>query len=333
MQRAYIKNIVSYFPEKIEENKIDRLTKRTGIHRRHIASDSENASDLAIKVAEKLFEKGVDKSKVDFILLCTQSPDYFLPTTACILQDKLGLKKEIGALDFNMGCSGYIYGLSLAKGLIETGQAKNILLLTAETYSKYIHPMDKTVRPLFGDAATATLIVAKEAEDEGIRGFVFGTDGSGYDKLIVPVGAMKYPYSTTTIKETTDDYGNTRSNANLYMNGAAISDFALEVVPKTVECILEKCQMNKSDIDYYVFHQANKFMLSFLQQKCELTEYPYWNDVQEYGNTVSNSIPIALVDVIKANNISANLKNVMVVGFGVGLSWAGCMIDLQYVDK
>ena len=288
--KAYITNIEYYLPEKVEDNEVNRLTKKTGIYHRHIIGVDESASDLAIQAAEQLFAKGIDRNSIDFLLLCTQSPDYILPTTACILQDRLGLPKNIGALDFNLGCSGYIYGLSIAKGLIETGQARKILLLTAETYSKYINLKDNTVRPLFGDAATATLIIAKESENEGIKAIHFGTDGSGYDKLIVPMGASKVPYGSKLLKEEIDTYGNVRTNANLYMNGAAISDFALEVVPDMVQEILQKCRLDKTKIDYYVFHQANKFMLNFLQEKCELVDYPYWNDVTNYGNTVSNSI-------------------------------------------
>ena len=215
--------------------------------------------------------------------------------------------------------------------MIETGQARKILLLTAETYSKYINLKDNTVRPLFGDAATATLIIAKESENEGIKAIHFGTDGSGYDKLIVPMGASKVPYGSKLLKEEIDTYGNVRTNANLYMNGAAISDFALEVVPDMVQEILQKCRLDKTKIDYYVFHQANKFMLNFLQEKCELVDYPYWNDVTNYGNTVSNSIPIALVDMMNLND-EKNLINVMLIGFGVGLSWAGCIVDLSKIE-
>lgn len=328
--KAYISQIEYVLPEKKIENPKNRLTKKTGIYSRHICAENEIASDLAYKAADKLFNNGVDKNNIDFLILCTQSPDYFLPTTACILQNRLGLSKNCGAFDYNLGCSGYIYGLSLAKGVVETGQANNVLLLTAETYSKYINPEDKTVLPLFGDAATATLISAFDEAESGLEGFVFGTNGAGYDKLIVPVGAMKQPYSNTVIEEYTDQYGNYRTNRNLYMSGSAISDFALEVVPPTVEQILQKTNLSKNKIDYFVFHQANKFMLEFLQMKCDLIGYPFWNDVKEYGNTVSCSIPIAIKDMLQANQ-DKNIKKVLSVGFGVGLSWAGCVIDLGKV--
>lgn len=329
--KAYITKIEYVLPENKVDNPKNRLTKKTGILSRHICAEDEIASDLAIRAAEKLLSEKIDRSTIDFFILCTQSPDYYLPTTACVLQDKLGLSNDCGAFDYNLGCSGYIYGLSIAKGLIESGQARKVLLLTAETYSKYINPKDNTVYPLFGDAATATLIEGYDEEKSGLDGFVLGTNGAGYHNLIVPVGGMKQRYFETAVEEITDEYGNYRTNRDLYMHGSAISDFALDVVPKTVEKILAKTGMSKADVDYYVFHQANKFMLQFLQMKCDLLYYPYWNDVKEYGNTVSCSIPIALVDMLEANK-DKDINKVMSIGFGVGLSWGGCIIDLSKIE-
>lgn len=330
--KAYITKIEYVLPKNKVENPKNRLTKKTGIYSRHICSEGEIASDLAFEAAEKLFDAGINKNDIDFLILCTQSPDYYLPTTACILQDRLGLPTSCGAFDYNLGCSGYIYGLSLAKGLIETGQAKNIVLLTAETYSKYINPKDNTVAPLFGDAATATLVSGYDDIKFGLNGFVFGTNGAGYDKLIVPIGGMKKNYNNTVVEEYTDKYGNYRTNQNLYMNGSVISDFALDVVPPTIEKILNKTNLKKGDIDYFVLHQANKFMLEFLQMKSDLIGYPFWNDAKEYGNTVSCSIPIALKEMLKAN-VDKNIKTVLSVGFGVGLSWAGCVMDLSKIRR
>lgn len=328
--KAYITYLATYLPEIVEENEKGRLLKKTGIERRHICPEDMTAADMAVMAVEKVFSSGFAKENVDFMLYCTQSPDYPLPSTACILQDRLGLPKHCGALDFDLGCSGYVYGLGLAKGLIESGQAHNVLLLTSETYTKYIHPEDHAVKPLFGDAATATVISACDAEESGITGLVYGTDGSGADKLIVPVGGMRQRYQKTPLTTTEDKFGNVRTNQNLYMDGGAIMNFALDVVPKTVDDILNKTCLQKEDIDYYVFHQANKFMLKSLQQICELTDRPFWNDCAEYGNTVSNSIPIALVDVMKENQ-GKTLKHVMLIGFGVGLSWGGCVVDLRRV--
>lgn len=327
--KAYIKNIEYYLPTQVKENQNERLRQKTGIERRHIAAVDETASDMAAKAAEKLFE-AVSREFVDYLIFCTQSPDYYLPTTACILQDRLGLSNHCGALDYNHGCTGYIYGLGLAKGLIESGQAKNVLLLTAETYSKYINPEDQAVLALFGDGATATLIVGRESETDGIYGFEYGTDGAGFQNLIVPVGGMRLRYQDTELKTTTDKYGNIRTNRNLFMDGGAIMDFALDVVPAALENILSRNYLTRKDIDYYVFHQANHSMLRSLQKLCRLGKLPYWNDIKDYGNTVSSSIPIALADMMRQTDFS-KLHRVLLIGFGVGLSWGGCIVDLSHI--
>lgn len=326
--KAFIKAISYVLPDLVDKNPTGRLSRKTGIWERHIAAEHQTASDLAALAAEKLFQNSIERKSVDYVIFCTQSPDYFLPTTACVLQKRLGLSKSIGAVDIDLGCSGYVYGLGLAKGLIESGQAENVLLLTAETYSKYINREDHSVWPLFGDGATATFIYGKTCDISGINGIVYGTDGDGAGDLIVPGGAMRKPYGEANSHETVDDYGNKRSELNLYMNGSAIMEFGLERVPETVEQVLDKCHLSREDVDYYVFHQANHFMLTYLQQKCGLLDFPFWNDVAHYGNTVSNSIPIALTDMMNQNREKA-LSRVMIVGFGVGLSWAGAMIDLS----
>lgn len=329
--KAYITKITTYLPETIIANEQNRLTRKTGIRYRHIAGEHETAGDLAFHACKKLLIGDVPATTIDFLLVCTQSPDYILPATSCILHNRLGLRLDCGAIDYNHGCSGYVYGLSLAKAMLESGQAKRVLLVTAETYSKYIHPEDNTVLPLFGDAATATLLDAFETEQEGIKGVFLGTDGSGADKLIIPAGAARNPYGKTPVDETIDKYSNKRTNYHLYMNGSAISEFALQVVPQLVEDVLHKAQIAKSDVDYFVLHQANKFMLQFLQEKCGLLEAPYWNNVTNSGNTVSNTIPLALHDMYRQNP-SLKLKNVFLAGFGVGLSWGGCVVDLSQLQ-
>ena len=198
---AYIKAISYYLPEIVVTNEqlveefpewsVDKIAKKVGINERHIAADDETAGDMAFRAAEKLIlENHIDKSEIDFVLLCTQSPDYFLPSTSTIIQNKLGLSTECGAFDFNLGCSGYEYGLAVAKGLIFAGVANNILLLTAETYNKHIHPKDKGNRTIFGDGAAASLISTDGFAKIGE--FVLGTDGSGYDRLIHKTGAMRH---------------------------------------------------------------------------------------------------------------------------------------------
>lgn len=335
---AHIEDIASYLPASILTNEelaalypdwpADKIYAKTGILTRHIAEQDQTASDLAFEAANQLFKQGkVSQDQVDFIILCTQAPDYILPTTACILQDRLGISRSAGALDINLGCSGYVYGLSLAKGLIESGSAQCVLLLTADTYSKYIHPLDKSVRTLFGDGATATVIIAKQSETPLIGSFEFGTDGSGAKNLIVEAGLFRTPKTPQTRIEFSDASGNTRSIENLYMNGAEVMKFSLTEVPRGVDSVLAKAGVNKSDIDFFVLHQANKFMLEALRKKLAVPAAKMPILVENCGNTVSSSIPMALVEMRKNGNLTPGVK-LLLMGFGVGYSWAGCLVTL-----
>lgn len=304
---------------------VDKIFGKTGINKRQVASVNECASDLAFQACEKLIQAAnVERSEIDFIILCTQSPDYFLPATACILQDRLRLPTGCGAFDFNQGCSGFIYGLGLAKGLIETGQAKNVLLVTADTYSKYIHPADKSVRTLFGDAAAATLIQAV-AGGPYIDRFRYGTDGAGAKNLIVPIGGARNPSALNPSPEQyTDDSGNVRTDANLYMNGAAIFEFSMTRIPELLASIFDE-SFTVDDVDLFAFHQANKFMLDSLRRRIKLPVEKFISEFEHCGNTVSSSIPIALKESLD-KGVLLNGKTVVGVGFGVGYSWAGCVI-------
>ncbi|MHB0896052.1 MAG: 3-oxoacyl-ACP synthase III family protein [Spirochaetales bacterium] len=300
----------------------EKMLVKTGIASRHVVAENECASDLAERAAKKLFESGATSPQnIDFILLATQSPDYFLPTTACILQDKLGIPQTAGALDFNLGCSAFIYGLAIAKSLINTGIAKNVLLITAETYTKYINPLDKSNRTIFGDGAAATLVCN---DGHSIGDFDLGTDGSGKDFLIVPAGAHKLVRSVVTAKEF-EENGSIRSQNNLFMNGPEVFNFSIRVVPESIRKILDKHKLDLQDIDLFVFHQANKFMLDFLRKKMKIPENKFYIDMQDIGNTVSATIPIALKRAeekgfLRKGNI------VLVIGFGVGLSWGSTII-------
>jgi 3-oxoacyl-[acyl-carrier-protein] synthase-3 len=301
-------------PEKIEA--------KTGISERHVTSAGECASDLAVAAAEKLFASGaVRRDEIDFLLLCTQSPDYLLPTTACLVQDRLGLNKTVGALDINLGCSGFVYGLGLAKGLVETGQARRLLLITTDTYSKYIRPEDLNVRTLFGDAAAATLIGndrSLKRDTPGIGPMVYGTDGSGAENLIVRQSGLRL-FQPDDDTELTDDRG------RLYMNGPQIFTFTLKAVPKLVRAVLEKSGRSLDDVDLFVFHQANQYMLDHLRQKIGIPPERFYCAMKDYGNTVSSTIPIAL----KHAQLDGRLHTddaVMLVGFGVGYSWGATFI-------
>ncbi|MCR4030927.1 MULTISPECIES: ketoacyl-ACP synthase III [Flavobacterium] len=298
-----------------------KFEEKVGIKNRYWVKE-ETAFDLALQACEKLFENQ-DKNQIDYILYCTQSPEYFLPTTACILQNKLGLKKNIGALDFNLGCSGFTYGVSLAKGLILSGQVKNVLLVTAETYSKYLHPLDRSNRAIFGDAATATLISYDEID--GIGEFIFGTDGSGFDKLIVKNGCSRFPFDQNA-PEIVYGTDNTYSDNHLYMNGPEVFNFTSEVIPSFTKEILEKNNVSTDDVHQFVFHQANAYMLNFMRKRLKIQSEIFFIDLENGGNTVSCTIPIALK---KYSETIESEKIVAIVGFGVGLSWSGGLIKIK----
>lgn len=305
----------------------DKILDKTGIRERRIAGETETALDLGCAAAAKLFATGaVAAQDVDFLLFCTQAPDYILPTSACVMQERLGLPRHIGALDFNLGCSGYVYGLSLAAGLIAAGAARRVLLVTADTYSKYIHRGDKSVRTLFGDGAAATLVEASPDGSGTIGPFVFGTDGSGAGSLIVRAGGFRSPRDPSTAIEREDRAGNIRSDDHLYMDGAAVMSFSLREVPRAFRQLLERSGATIDDFDHIVLHQANKFMLDALQKKLELHDDKLPRMYEDIGNTVSSTIPFVLAGLMEGGKLGVG-KRVMAIGFGVGLSWAAAAID------
>lgn len=329
---AFIKAISYYLPERVVTNEelvkefpewsVDKVAQKVGVDSRHLASPDETAGDLAEEAALKLFEEyQIDPKSIDFLLLCTQSPDYFLPSTACLLQDRLGIPTSTGAFDYNLGCSGCIYGMAMAKGLIAADIAKNVLLLTAETYNKYLHPQDKSNRSIFGDGAAACLISTDGLAEIGE--FVLGTDGSGANNLIVKTGAARQESATGKYVE--DDEGHVWYDDYLYMNGGAIFNFTLDAVPAMMKHVLEKNKLEKDQIDHYVFHQANKFMLNTIRKVCVLPKEKFYVNLANTGNTVSSTVLIGLKDCID-NSIIKTGDKVMVTGFGVGLSWGGTIL-------
>ena len=333
MKQAYIKAISYYLPERVVTNEelvkefpewsVDKVAQKVGVDSRHLAAENETAGDMAEKAARRLFEEyNIDPKSIDFLMLCTQSPDYFLPSTACVLQNKLGIPTTAGAFDYNLGCSGCIYGMAMAKGLIAAGIAKNILLLTAEAYNKYLHPEDKSNRSIFGDGAAACLISIEGFAEIGE--LVLGTDGAGAENLIVKTGAARCKQTTGLSDE--DSEGHIRRDDYLYMNGGAIFNFTLEAVPAMMDQLLGKSGLTKEEIDYYVFHQANKFMLSTIRKVCMLPKDKFYIDLANVGNTVSSTIMIGLKENLNNGTIKPGMK-VMCCGFGVGLSWGGAILS------
>ncbi len=328
---AYIKAISYHLPEKVVTNEqlvtefpewsVEKIAKKVGINERHVAADNETAGDMAFMAAERLIQEfQVDRDTIDFVLLCTQSPDYFLPSTSCVIQSRLGLPTKCGAFDFNLGCSGYEYGLAVAKGLIVGCLAKNILLLTAETYNKHIHPKDKGNRTIFGDGASATLISTKGFAKIG--DFVLGTDGSGYDRLILKTGAMRHIAPANDLGF--DENNNPQSSDYLFMDGKSIFDFTSDTVPSMIEETLAKNGLKMDDVDLFVFHQANKYMINYLRKMMEIEKDKFYVFMETVGNTVSSTIPIALVEAKREGKLHGN---VVLAGFGVGLSYGATVIS------
>ncbi|MDR3265044.1 MAG: ketoacyl-ACP synthase III [Synergistaceae bacterium] len=337
-REARIRAVSTYLPEKILDNAElvrqfgtwteNKIFNKTGIAKRHVV-DGELVSDLAVEAGERLFrEHAVDRREVDFLLLCTECPDCFLPATACIVQDRLRLRKNIGALDYNLGCSGFIYGLALARGLVFGGLANKVLLITADTVTRTIHPRDKSTRTLFGDAAAATLIEGGEAgiaNAGGIGEFSLGTDGGGARKLMIPAGAWARPSSPETRAETTNRWGNTRTPENLYMDGPEILNFSMEVVPPCMDEILKLNKITLDEIALVVFHQASRMLLEKLRDELKIPREKFVINIENYGNTVSSTIPIALREMELAGRLKKG-DRVLVMGFGVGLSWGGTVL-------
>lgn len=334
--QARIAAIATHLPKRVLDNatlaaefagwSAEKILDKTGIAERRIAADGETALDLGEAAARKLLD-GAGGHEVDFLIFCSQARDYVLPTSACLLQHRLGLPTGVGALDIDLGCSGFVYGLSLATGLIAAGLARGVLLVTADTYSKYIHPRDKSVRTLFGDGAAATLIVAQPEEGSTARigPFVFGTDGSGGDSLIVEAGGFRLPASAATAREVEDRSGNVRSRDHLYMDGAAVLTFSLREVPRAYEQLLKKMDANPDEVDLVVLHQANKFMMDALQRKLDVPDEKLPRRYELIGNTVSSTIPFVLASLLDEGRLTPGTRTVL-IGFGVGLSWAAAAV-------
>lgn len=294
------------------EVNVSRLEKKLGIKSRRVTQKGESALDLAVEACKGYTSE--ELATVDFVIYCSQSPEYFLPSTACLLQKALNLKTSCGAFDYNLGCSGYIYGLAMAKSFIGSGVASTVLLVTAETYSKFVHNSDWSNKAIFGDGATATLLKLEDADKIGA--FDLGTDGGGAENLIVKAGAAANDFQN-------DD----TVNGFLSMNGPEVFQFTLENVPLTVESCLRKNNLTLNDVDFTILHQANAYMLKNLRKKLNIPEEKFYIDVEHVGNTVSSTIPIALKDSIDKGLVKTG-DCVLLCGFGVGYSWGATVITI-----
>jgi 3-oxoacyl-[acyl-carrier-protein] synthase-3 len=320
-------NTLSY--EELEQRfgveAMQKVLSGAGIRNRRVAPPGICGSDLAFNAATRLFEKyGVDPQSIDLLIFCTQSPDYWMPTTACILHDRLKLKNQCAAFDINLGCSQYVYALSVAHSMLTAGLANRALVLTGDTMSHTVHPKDRAVVPLMGDAGSATLL-GEASEGTGFLGFELGTDGSGNRYLMIPAGGARQPWAAETAIESTDAEGNVRTQQNLYMNGVAIFHFAISTVPRTVQSLLAKLALNMADIDLFLFHQANKYMIEYLLKKMKIPAEKTHLYLEDVGNTSGSTIPLLLADAWRAGKVKPG-ATVLAIGFGVGLSWAATVI-------
>ena len=321
--KVRINSIEYYLPPKIENGNsltkdnpdwcIEDIEKKTGIKTRRISASGQTVTDMATLALEKLFDSGVDKKSIDSIILVTQSPDYVLPTSSCILQDRLGLTKSCVAYDVNLGCSGFIYALAIESALIESGLINRGIIVCSEKYTQYIDKSDRTCRPLFSDGASALLV--EPCEEDNIGPFELGTDGSGFDNLIVTVDQVQ-----------TAKTGMPRNR--LYMDGAKVFMFTMDRVPQCVNALLDKSGKSFDDIDLFIFHQASKFVLDNIVRRLKLPENKVFVNYPMVGNTVSASIPIALKDAVNEGRVKRG-DQIMLVGFGVGYSWGACLVRWQ----
>lgn len=287
---------------------VAQIEAKTGVVRRYLAASGQTAMDLAAEAAQNLFaEHELQPADVDLLAFVSQSPDYKLPSSACLLQDRLGLPVSAAAFDIGLGCSGFVYGLANVGAMLQAGLARNAMLLCADTYSRYIEPANRTCRPVFSDAASACWLRADP--DAGMTGFVFGTDGSGGRHLIVEQGGSR----------------NRDGASVLHMDGSKVFMFTMTRVPQAVQETLAKARLDIDDIDLFVFHQASQVVLDNLKRKLGIPDERFFINLGELGNTVSASIPLALRQAVREGRLRPGMR-VLLAGFGVGLSWATCII-------
>jgi len=299
---------------------------RTGVLARHVAAENETALDLAVEACRKLLaSRGDDAAKqIDAIIFCTQSQDYIMPANSSLLHARLELPANVFAIDINSACAGFVHGLAIANGLILGGQVSNVLLVNADTYSKFIHPKDRSTRVLFGDGAAATWLTRDETR--GIRDIVAATWGKLSDKFIIPAGGCRLPRSEATAKPIERDKGAVTTQDHINMDGMGILQFVSGRVPQQVRDILERNKLKADDIDLFVFHQASRVALDTLTKQLRLDPKKVFSNLERTGNVVSASIPVAMKDAMGQGLIKPGSK-VLACGFGVGLTWASAIID------
>lgn len=314
-----------HFDKKIVAEIVDK----TGVEERRFTFENQTASDLCFAAAEQLFkDNNIDKLEIDILLFVSQTPDFRMPATSITLQHRLGLPKSTAAFDVGLGCSGFVYGLSIAYAYANMPGIRKVLLLDGETRSKVYHPKDRKTGFIFGDAAVAAII---EKQDVGVSFFSLNSDGSKSDLIKIDAGGYRKPSNKETTKEkVVDEFGNIRTDEHGYMNGADVFNFVLREIPKNIKETLSFAGKNLADLDYYIFHQANKFMNDYLAKKLKLDITKVPSTIAKYGNTSSVSIPITIVDQLKEKLVEP--KQILLCGFGVGMSWATAIIPSKKIN-
>ena len=331
-----ISAIAACVPQKIEYNKdlgymmsdeeIQKAIQNIGIEERRITDSNVCASDLCFKAAQQLLiDNAIDPQSIDVLIFVSQTSDYHQPATAAILQHKLGLSKNTLAFDINLACSGYVYGLSTAYAYAQNEGVNRVLLLVGETMSKIVSRYDKVNTPLFGDAGTATLI--EKGEQFGTAVFSLHTDGKGAEVMMIPDGGFRNTVSADSFVEETDANGDKRSRLQFRMDGMAVFNFGMSEEPRDVKNLVEAAGLELGQVDLLIYHQANKFMTDFFSKwlKFDKAKTPY--SIRKYGNTSSASIPLTIVSELY--EAYPERKNVILSGFGAGLSWGSVLLDLN----
>lgn len=330
-----IKQIEYYLPEKVVTNKdlakenpdwdIEKTEGKSGVKSRHIADSNQTALDLAIKAVEKILSTDNDvKDQIHAIIFCTQSPDYIMPSNSFLIHKYFNFSEDVWAFDYNLACSGYIYGLAISRGILETSLAKNILLITSETYSKYLNPKDRSTNILFGDGAAASIISI--GKQRGFIDVILSSNGEKFETFYIPAGGSKLPKDIHTKETTIDHSGNVRNLENIHMNGFAVWQFISKKVSEQISKILVRNNLSVNDIDLFVFHQASKLTLDSLIKTLNIKKDKVFVNLKDIGNTVSSSIPIALKDA-KDNGRLKRGDLILLSGFGVGLSWGSIIME------
>ncbi|MEZ8967566.1 3-oxoacyl-[acyl-carrier-protein] synthase III C-terminal domain-containing protein [Vibrio breoganii] len=310
------------------EKQIARIKRAIGLDKRHVTDGSTTTLDLCVEAAEQLIlGLKIDKETIDGVIFVTQTPDYFQPSNAAIAHGRLMLPVNTASFDISLGCSGYVYGLWMAHMMIASQTCKKVLLLAGDTLSKCVNKRDRATAPLFGDAGSATLIEYTQVETESY--FSLHTNGAGYNHILQPAGGFRRPSSVETAIETADEEGNYRCENDLAMNGGEVFNFSIKTEPPAIKEILEFAKQNISDVDYVVFHQANKYIITNISKRLKLPmDKVPCETVSKYGNQSSASIPCTINDSL-GFDLSANKRRLILSGFGVGLSWASAIVNLE----